>query len=152
MRTGGVGRATAGVTAALALTAVYGCTVQAPEPGSGTDPGVSDGRHRSPVRVGIPASRPPGNPGGHTPGHTPSAAGRPAPDRTTGSTAPARAVSTPVLWSRGDRGRDVRELQARLRQIAWLSDGPTGTYDGPTEQAVRGFQGKRGLPRTGRWG
>jgi hypothetical protein len=59
-------------------------------------------------------------------------------------------VSTPVLWSRGDRGRDVRELQARLRQIAWLSDGPTGTYDGPTEQAVRGFQGKRGLPRTGR--
>src|SRR5690606_32546594 len=40
--------------------------------------------------------------------------------------------------------------QARLRQIAWLFEGPTGTYDGPTEKAVRGFQGKRGLPRTGR--
>ncbi|GAA3297610.1 L,D-transpeptidase family protein [Streptomyces cinereospinus] len=54
-----------------------------------------------------------------------------------------------VLWARGDSGRDVRELQARLRQIAWLFDGPTGTYDDLTVQAVRGFQGKRGLPRTG---
>jgi peptidoglycan hydrolase-like protein with peptidoglycan-binding domain len=55
-----------------------------------------------------------------------------------------------VLWSRGDEGRDVRELQARLRQIAWLFEGPTGTYDESTEEAVKGFQGKRGLPRTGR--
>jgi peptidoglycan hydrolase-like protein with peptidoglycan-binding domain len=56
---------------------------------------------------------------------------------------------SPVLWSRGDSGPDVRGLQARLRQVAWLYDGPTGTYDDLTEQAVRGFQGKRGLPRTG---
>ncbi len=55
-----------------------------------------------------------------------------------------------MLWSRGDTGRDVRELQARLRQVEWLFDGPTGTYDDLTERAVRGFQGKRGLPRTGR--
>ncbi|GGL76020.1 lipoprotein [Streptomyces fumigatiscleroticus] len=62
---------------------------------------------------------------------------------------PARN-SGPVLWSRGDSGRDVRELQARLRQVEWLHDGPTGTYDDLTERAVSGFQGKRGLPRTGR--
>jgi hypothetical protein len=55
-----------------------------------------------------------------------------------------------VLWEPGDAGPAVRELQARLRQVAWLHDGPTGTYDDLTERAVRGFQGKRGLPRTGR--
>jgi peptidoglycan hydrolase-like protein with peptidoglycan-binding domain len=70
-------------------------------------------------------------------------------------TPPPRASPTPtvaptVLWARGDEGLDVRELQARLRQIAWLFTGPTGTYDDPTVQAVRGFQGKRGLPRTGK--
>ena len=59
------------------------------------------------------------------------------------------AGGSPVLWSRGDSGPGVRELQARLRQVDWLFDGPTGTYDDLTENAVRGFQGKRGLPRTG---
>lgn len=31
----------------------------------------------------------------------------------------------------------------------WLFNGPTGTYDDTTTDAVKGFQGKRGLPRTG---
>ncbi|MDC2951278.1 L,D-transpeptidase family protein [Streptomyces heilongjiangensis] len=62
---------------------------------------------------------------------------------------PAPAVPAKVLWSRGDEGFEVRELQARLRQVAWLHVGPTGTYDDLTVQAVKGFQGKRGLPRTG---
>ncbi|WP_046919406.1 L,D-transpeptidase family protein, partial [Streptomyces stelliscabiei] len=63
---------------------------------------------------------------------------------------PTPTVAPTVLWARGDAGLDVRELQARLRQIAWLFTGPTGTYDDPTVQAVRGFQGKRGLPQTGK--
>ncbi|MFH8338770.1 L,D-transpeptidase family protein [Streptomyces sp. AM6-12] len=54
-----------------------------------------------------------------------------------------------VLWRPGDSGPGVRELQARLRQLDWLFDGPTGSYDDLTERAVRGFQGKRGLPVTG---
>ncbi|MEV6383604.1 L,D-transpeptidase family protein [Streptomyces sp. NPDC051773] len=80
------------------------------------------------------------------PGRTPTTAPpSPAPP-------PAPKPSPPprVLWSQGDEGLDVRELQARLRQIAWLFTGPTGTYDDQTVQAVKGFQGKRGLPRTGR--
>lgn len=70
----------------------------------------------------------------------------------TPSAKPSTPPATPpkVLWKRGDTGRDVRELQARLRQVAWLFDGPTGTYDDLTEQAVKGFQGKRGLPKTGK--
>jgi hypothetical protein len=55
-----------------------------------------------------------------------------------------------VLWAHGSSGPGVRELQARLRQVGWLSAVPTGTYGPRTERAVRGFQGKRGLPPTGR--
>ncbi|CAL9443186.1 hypothetical protein SUDANB70_02297 [Streptomyces sp. enrichment culture] len=134
------------VAALAGLTgAVTGCTVQ-PADGSGTG--------GPPVRVELPdgtpsAPRPPegsGDDESNGNGNSGSGSGsgsRDSGDR--GGSAPAR-----VLWSRGDTGRDVRELQARLRQVAWLFDGPTGTYDAPTEEAVRGFQGKRGLPRTGR--
>ncbi|MFG3546876.1 L,D-transpeptidase family protein [Streptomyces sp. NPDC047725] len=112
------------VAAALgAVLAAGGCTVQGPGidgPGSPPPPGTAG----TPSRRGPSDGRPPGAP----------PAG-----------APAR-----VLWAPGDSGRDVRELQARLRQVDWLVDGPTGTYDDPTERAVSGFQGKRGLPRTGR--
>ncbi|MGW3336391.1 L,D-transpeptidase family protein [Streptomyces sp. NPDC001009] len=68
----------------------------------------------------------------------------------TGPHTPAPATGTRALFSRGDSGTGVRELQARLRQVQWLYDGPTGEYDDLTEKAVSGFQGKRGLPRTGR--
>ncbi|MEU6479507.1 L,D-transpeptidase family protein [Streptomyces sp. NPDC047017] len=142
------------VAAAVALSGVYGCTVR--DPGAGTD-----GRSRPPVRVEVPGTRSPGagTPigGGRTgaPGagggpsrtatRTPAPAQPPAP-----APKPTRTVSAPVLWSRGDSGRAVRAVQARLRQVGWLSNGPTGTYDAATERAVQGFQGKRGLPRTGR--
>lgn len=49
----------------------------------------------------------------------------------------------------GDRSGQVRELQARLRQIAWFHENPTGTYGARTVGAVKGFQAKRGLPATG---
>ncbi|MDG9716240.1 L,D-transpeptidase family protein [Streptomyces sp. DH24] len=123
-----MGRSAAALVALAAVGgagALSGCRVE-PAPGA-------DGQ-RAPIRVELPSG-------------TPSARGAaPAPrddDR------PAAPPASPVLWSRGDSGPDVRELQARLRQVAWLHDGPTGTYDDLTEQAVRGFQGKRGLPRTG---
>ncbi|MDX3372677.1 L,D-transpeptidase family protein [Streptomyces sp. ME02-6987-2C] len=110
-----------------AVLVAGGCTVQ------GTGP---DGRGRAPVRIEVT---------GHPPKSTP------APDRHRPSSAPPAApAAARVLWKRGDTGRDVRELQARLRQVEWLVDGPTGTYDDLTERAVSGFQGKRGLPRTGR--
>jgi peptidoglycan hydrolase-like protein with peptidoglycan-binding domain len=112
----------AALTTLAVLGALGGCTVQ---------PAGADGKNRSPVHVRLP--------GGRTPATSAPGGG------------PTKAAPPPrVLYSRGDTGTGVRELQARLRQIAWLFDGPTGTYDDLTEKAVRGFQGKRGLPRTGR--
>ncbi|MEU5099436.1 L,D-transpeptidase family protein [Streptomyces sp. NPDC020996] len=111
---------TAALAALAALAGVSGCTVQG-----------ADGTGRSPVRIRLPGSAPPATSSGGTQDSSPAGGGA-------------------VLWSRGDTGPGVRELQARLRQVDWLFDGPTGTYDDLTERAVRGFQGKRGLPRTGR--
>jgi hypothetical protein len=118
------GRPAAVLVSIAALAALCGCTVQPPG---------DDGKNRSPVHVELPSSR------------------APAPTRTAEGTPAAKpaAPAPRVLFSRGDSGAGVRELQARLRQVAWLFDGPTGTYDDLTEQAVTGFQGKRGLPRTG---
>ncbi|MEU3252736.1 L,D-transpeptidase family protein [Streptomyces sp. NPDC006997] len=109
------------LTAALALlvATVAGCTVQPTGP---------DGKPVPPVRFETPSTAP-----------TPSK----------GGTTSAPAAAPRVLYARGASGPGVRELQARLRQIEWLYDGPTGTYDDLTEQAVRGFQDKRGLPTTG---
>ncbi|MFF1303140.1 L,D-transpeptidase family protein [Streptomyces sp. NPDC058307] len=117
--------------ALLVLALACGCTVRSAD-------GDGDGKRRLPVRIEVPQHSTPPADDDQKPSATPSTS-------TSGET-PAPAV----LWSRGDSGRDVRELQARLRQVAWLYDGPTGSYDDLTERAVKGFQGKRGLPRTGR--
>ncbi|MGW3495076.1 L,D-transpeptidase family protein [Streptomyces sp. NPDC001020] len=122
MRTEGTGRSLVALGAVAVLAATAGCTAPAVDAGGG------DGKHRSPVHIEVP--------------HAPSRSGTP-------STAPTPGTSAAVLWARGDSGPGVRELQARLRQVAWLFDGPTGTYDDLTENAVKGFQGRRGLPRTG---
>ncbi len=55
----------------------------------------------------------------------------------------------PALMARGASGDRVRDLQARLKQIAWFSGPVTGTYAAATASAVRGFQGKRAIPVTG---
>ncbi len=49
----------------------------------------------------------------------------------------------------GDKGEQVRELQSRLFQLAWLPEVTTGVYDATTKEAVQGFQVKRHLKGTG---
>ncbi|MEU6597069.1 L,D-transpeptidase family protein [Streptomyces flaveolus] len=139
------GRSAALLASAAALAALCGCTVQS---------AGADGKQGLPVHVEVPSGARSGtarSSPGSGPARTAPAAPPPATPAAPPSVTPtAPAVPAPrVLWSRGDDGPAVRELQARLRQVAWLAVGPTGSYDGPTEQAVKGFQGKRGLPRTG---
>ncbi|MGW0758853.1 L,D-transpeptidase family protein [Streptomyces sp. NPDC002814] len=124
MRNKGMERSWAGALAGVCV--LTGCTVQAAGSEGGQPPPVRIELSRTPTADDKPGSTPDAKP----------------------STPPATPPK--VLWKPGDTGRDVRELQARLRQVAWLFDGPTGTYDDLTEQAVKGFQGKRGLPKTGK--
>jgi peptidoglycan hydrolase-like protein with peptidoglycan-binding domain len=55
----------------------------------------------------------------------------------------------PALLSPGDDNDEVRELQARLRQIDWFEGDVTGFYGDLTTEAVEGFQAKREIPVTG---
>ena len=55
----------------------------------------------------------------------------------------------PALMAQGSSGDRVRDLQTRLKQIAWFSGSVTGTYGPATASAVKGFQGKRAIPVTG---
>ncbi|MGP4083194.1 L,D-transpeptidase family protein [Streptomyces sp. KR55] len=130
------------IAALAALVTVGGCTAQAVD---------ADGKPRGPVHIDITSTRPATPPTTSSdPAEDEDVDERQDEDQDDRSSTPSPPAEPPkVLWSPGDTGRDVRELQARLRQVAWLFDGPTGTYDDLTEQAVRGFQGKRGLPQTG---
>ncbi|ROR89512.1 L,D-transpeptidase family protein [Nocardioides aurantiacus] len=55
----------------------------------------------------------------------------------------------PRLLGPGDAGAAVRELQSRLRQVAWFVGDVTDDYGTATETAVRGFQARRGIAVTG---
>ena len=83
----------------------------------------------TPTQHASPAARP-------MPQITPPPSPKPAPPR--------------VLLRPGDKGAAVRDLQARLKQIAWFFGDVTGNYGEVTTEAVRGFQAKRGLPVTGK--
>jgi peptidoglycan hydrolase-like protein with peptidoglycan-binding domain len=60
-----------------------------------------------------------------------------------------RLTAGPALFQQGASGDRVRDLQARLKQLAWFSGSVTGSYGSVTMAAVKGFQGKRGIPVTG---
>ncbi len=60
-----------------------------------------------------------------------------------------RVQPQPAVLEPGDSGVKVRELQARLAQLAWFPPMTTGTYGPGTRNAIRGFQGKRGFEATG---
>lgn len=55
----------------------------------------------------------------------------------------------PALLASGSAGDQVKDLQARLKQLKWFQEKITGTFGPVTVEAVEGFQGKREIPVTG---
>lgn len=86
---------------------------------------------------------------------TPSASAKPSPPpkatpKATPKSTPSADPQAEVLMASGSQSKQVRELQARLRQIGHFDRSPTGYYGSVTVTAVQSFQGKRGLSRTGK--
>lgn len=54
-----------------------------------------------------------------------------------------------AIMKQDDQTKQVRELQARLKQLDWFTEDVTGFYGSVTAAAVRGFQDKHGLASTG---
>ncbi|MEU8525615.1 L,D-transpeptidase family protein [Streptomyces sp. NPDC048629] len=124
------------VLAAAAVALVAGCNPAAAGDGPGT---VS----QSPA---APSSSAPTTeaPSDDKPSASPST-GAPSPSATPTSEKP----KAKVLMGDGDESAQVRELQARLRQIGYFDRAPTGFYGSLTGGAVKAFQKKRELPQTG---
>ena len=75
----------------------------------------------------------------------------PAPSLTsTATAAPSPTAAAPAyLMTGGTKGDQVRELQARLKQLEWYDGNVSGSYDAVTTAGVRGFQSKRGMAESG---
>ncbi|MEC4015937.1 L,D-transpeptidase family protein [Streptomyces sp. H27-D2] len=133
----GIRTATAAVALLAVLALVAGCETQVT---------AASG---SPTPARTPTSAPPS--------HARSATPKPTPSRerpTTHSAPPPRSKPSPrpapAVMATGARSEQVRELQARLRQLSLFDRNPTGFYGSITAAAVSSFQRDRGLPRSGR--
>ncbi|MGW1880982.1 L,D-transpeptidase family protein [Streptomyces sp. NPDC001970] len=118
--------------AAVAVALATGCSAQAAGGGgasaSGT-PSKGPAASADPVTDAKPSS-------------VPSASPSPADAK------PSAPAPEPIM-KEGTESEQVRELQARLRQIGHFHRSPTAFYGSMTAKAVGGFQTKRGLTATG---
>ncbi|MFG3382977.1 L,D-transpeptidase family protein [Streptomyces sp. NPDC047999] len=135
---------TLAAAAAMTVAAVTaGCS---PEDAPGA---VSDGKPAAPASpVSVPTSEAPAPPS-ESPAEEPSPSPSPTASETASPSPSAPSPAPAVLMAPGAKSEQVRELQARLAQIGWFDDKPTALYGPVTTAAVKGFQGKRGLPATG---
>ena len=109
-------------------------------PGCGTVPSGSPGGEVSGAATSAPTTEAPAPTPTTAPATTKPVSEKPA---TTSKPKPK-----PVL-AKGAKGEKVRELQVRLRQLDWYTGIITGKYGSTTVKGVKGFQGKRGLKKTG---
>ncbi|MFB6841093.1 peptidoglycan-binding protein [Streptomyces sp. NPDC056361] len=119
--------------AAAAVALAAGCT---PDAVGGGD---TAGPTRAPATTSATPGTAPGTSSPGTDGKPPSPTATPS----TGTPAPK------PLMADGDENEQVRELQARLRQLDFFDRAPTGFYGKMTAGAVERFQKRRGLPETG---
>ncbi|TXS37647.1 L,D-transpeptidase family protein [Streptomyces sp. OR43] len=144
------GRRGAGAASAVAVLALVAVTSGCKAEPAGSAPATPSA---PPASSSPTEDAKPGTDG--TESTTPSTSAKPSakPKATPKSTPEATPSADPqaeVLMATGSQGKQVRELQARLRQIGHFDRSPTGYYGSVTVTAVQSFQGKRGLSRTGR--
>ncbi|MCP3818933.1 L,D-transpeptidase family protein [Streptomyces sp. A3M-1-3] len=116
--------------AAVAVACAAGCTAQAASStGAATPSSPQSGASGSPSADSKPS-------GSATPSSSPSASA-------------SEATPGKVLMAEGTENEQVRELQARLKQLDHFKRSPTAFYGSMTATAVKKFQGKQGLTTTG---
>ncbi|MFE9255146.1 L,D-transpeptidase family protein [Streptomyces sp. NPDC006879] len=155
-RTSVVARSLLAATTAVLLTA--GCSPRQGAPAASGTAADHAGKPVSDARPTPPAESAPAAPAaGPGPSRTAAAtatavspsnspAASPAPS--TKSSDDAKPAERPLM-ARGAETEQVRELQARLRQVGHFERSPTGFYGAITSRAVASFQSKRELAPTG---
>ncbi|MFC9298417.1 peptidoglycan-binding protein [Streptomyces sp. NPDC057011] len=125
-----------GVATAVALAATACGPQKAESTGSASSapssPAAGPSTEASPSADNKPAEA--------SPSASPSASASP-------SSSPSPTVKQ--IMANGDDSDEVRELQARLKQLGLMTVAPTGFYGTKTTAAVKSFQSKNGLNPTG---
>ncbi|WP_432085622.1 L,D-transpeptidase family protein [Streptomyces sp. bgisy095] len=147
------------VLAAVSVALAAGCTAQAAGPGSGSaTPSGSASAEPSASGSASPSASPTASDSeSATPEASPTADGKapsasatfPTADPSDSASASSGTPGSPVLMKDGDENEQVRELQARLRQLKHFDRAPTGFYGSMTARSVKSFQKKQGLAGTG---
>lgn len=133
----------------LAITVVIAAVLSAVAFGTGWALRPSDEPTRDhPTAAADPTTAPTGGPTAE-PDTEPDTDPVTEPEKTPPTSEPEEPTPPPALLAPGDQGPEVKDLQARLRQIDWFQADVTGFYGELTTEAVRGFQEKRGFPVTG---
>ncbi|MYQ77947.1 MULTISPECIES: L,D-transpeptidase family protein [unclassified Streptomyces] len=149
IRTGRTGRGYAlrgaAVVAVVAMAGVTAGCKEQPAAGASAAPSAPAGSS-SPADDAKPGDGSASPSASAKPKEPVKASPKPSATRTTPTSDPQGTV----LMASGAEGKQVRELQARLRQIGHFDRNPTGYYGTVTVAAVQSFQGKRGLERTGK--
>lgn len=129
-----------GLATAVALAATA-CGPQGTE-----SAGSASSAPASPTAAASPETSPStdGKPGDASPSPSASASKSASPSA---SASPSPTVKQ--IMANGDDSEQVRELQARLRQLKLMSVAPTGFYGSKTTAAVKSFQTKNKLNATG---
>ncbi|MFD7260911.1 L,D-transpeptidase family protein [Streptomyces sp. NPDC059874] len=65
------------------------------------------------------------------------------------SPSPSASPTVKAIMANGDESEQVRELQARLKQLKLMTVAPTGFYGSKTTAAVKSFQSKNTLTASG---
>ncbi|MGP3688065.1 L,D-transpeptidase family protein [Streptomyces sp. IBSNAI002] len=105
--------------------------------------------------AGSASSAPSSPTAGASPESSPSTDNKPAspsPSASASASASPSASPSPTVkqvMANGDDSEQVRELQARLKQLKLMSVAPTGFYGTKTTAAVKSYQSKNGLNPTG---
>ncbi|MFB7407692.1 MULTISPECIES: L,D-transpeptidase family protein [unclassified Streptomyces] len=131
------------VLAAASVALAAGCTAQAAGSGGGT--GSPSGAPATSASAPTDAPTEDGKP----PSPSDSAATPTDAPTETPSGTPSGSAGAKALMGDGDENEQVRELQARLRQLKHFDRAPTGFYGTMTAGSVKEFQKKQGLPLTG---
>ncbi|NBM16192.1 peptidoglycan-binding protein [Streptomyces sp. GC420] len=131
----------AGLAAAAIAAGAVGCRT--------TEAGGEVTGSASPVRSSAPASPADGSDGSDD---KPAASGKPSGKPSKGSPkspGPDAAAKPKIMMAEGTESEQVRELQARLRQLGHFKRSPTAFYGSITSESVRAFQSGKGLTATG---
>ncbi|WP_405856907.1 L,D-transpeptidase family protein [Streptomyces sp. NBC_00090] len=127
------------VLAAAAVALATGCTAQAAGTGGGGGASPSSKAPTTAAPTPTTDDKPP----------SPSASSTTPATPTAPATPDTEEPAPKALMGDGDESEQVRELQARLRQLDYFDRAPTGFYGTMTAGSVKAFQKKQGLPLTG---